>query len=163
MRPARPSTGDGPGRNGSGESGHITNMRGSADMVVDDAALLEALEAVSLREAVLRLPEGLETVLGRATDLSGGQRQRLALARVLLTDADVVLLDEPTSQLDSINEHRLNDALNTHARQPRPFVSLYQLDNHPYCSRSSSGTTSAGTVVRSTAGRWYIMRLTRPR
>jgi ATP-binding cassette subfamily B protein len=81
----------------------------TADNTPDDAALWQALETVSLREAVQQLPEGLDTVLGRATDLSGGQRQRLALARVLLTDADVVLLDEPTSQLDSINEHRLRD------------------------------------------------------
>ncbi|WP_328872377.1 ABC transporter ATP-binding protein/permease [Streptomyces sp. NBC_00287] len=97
------------------------------DAVLDDAALWQALEAVSLREAVEQLPEGLDTVLGRATDLSGGQRQRLALARVLLTDADVVLLDEPTSQLDSINEHRLRDLVDDLAQSRSVIVVAHRL------------------------------------
>jgi ATP-binding cassette subfamily B protein len=85
------------------------NLLLGSDADPGDDALLDVLHSVALRDEVLRLPDGLDTVLGRATDLSGGQRQRLALARVLLTDADVVLLDEPTSQLDSINEQRLRD------------------------------------------------------
>ncbi|MFJ5557816.1 ABC transporter ATP-binding protein [Streptomyces sp. NPDC093250] len=92
-----------------------------------DAVLLEALEAVSLRDAVLQLPGGLDTVLGRATDLSGGQRQRLALARVLLTDADVVLLDEPTSQLDGINEHRLRNVVDELAKSRCVIVVAHRL------------------------------------
>ncbi|WP_306186827.1 ABC transporter ATP-binding protein [Streptomyces sp. MK5] len=71
-----------------------------------DGELIAALDSVGLREDVEALPDGLDTVLGRENDLSGGQRQRLALARALLMDADIVLLDEPTSQLDSINELR---------------------------------------------------------
>ncbi len=97
------------------------NLLLGSDTTLSDDVLLDALEAVALRDEVLRLPDGLDTVLGRATDLSGGQRQRLALARVLLTDADVVLLDEPTSQLDSINEQRLRDLV-TQLAQDRAVV-----------------------------------------
>ncbi|CCK28885.1 ABC transporter [Streptomyces davaonensis JCM 4913] len=103
------------------------NLRLGCDQAPHDEALWQALEAVSLREAVEQLPEGLDTVLGRATDLSGGQRQRLALARVLLTDADVVLLDEPTSQLDSINEHRLRELVDDLARSRCVIVVAHRL------------------------------------
>ncbi|MFE5025845.1 ABC transporter ATP-binding protein [Streptomyces sp. NPDC056656] len=97
------------------------NLLLGSDTLLGDDALLDALDAVALRDEILRLPNGLDTVLGRATDLSGGQRQRLALARALLTDADVVLLDEPTSQLDSINEQRLRDLV-TRLAQDRAVV-----------------------------------------
>ncbi|MFJ8475541.1 ATP-binding cassette domain-containing protein [Kitasatospora sp. NPDC094011] len=72
----------------------------------DDGELTAVLEAVGLAQDVAALPEGLDTPLGREINLSGGQRQRMALARVLLSEADIVLLDEPTSQLDGLNEQR---------------------------------------------------------
>ncbi|NUS53349.1 MAG: ABC transporter ATP-binding protein, partial [Streptomycetaceae bacterium] len=71
-----------------------------------DTELAAALAVVGLADDIARLPQGLDTLLGRESDLTGGQRQRMALARALLSDADIVLLDEPTSQLDGINEQR---------------------------------------------------------
>ncbi|MFD3719336.1 ABC transporter ATP-binding protein [Streptomyces sp. NPDC058674] len=103
------------------------NLLLGSDSALSDDALLDALDAVALRDEVLRLPGGLDTVLGRGTDLSGGQRQRLALARVLLTDADVVLLDEPTSQLDSINEQRLRDLVTRLAQNRAVVVVAHRL------------------------------------
>lgn len=92
------------------------NLQLGRDLALSDEALHAALAAVGLDDVVAVLPAGLDTTVGRADDLSGGQRQRLALARALLTDTPIVLLDEPSSQLDSINEHRLRDVVQRLAR-----------------------------------------------
>ncbi|MGK4582155.1 ABC transporter ATP-binding protein [Kitasatospora sp. HPMI-4] len=90
-----------------------SNLQLGQDTALPDESLYEALEKVGLADEIRRLPDGLETVLGGANDLSGGQRQRLALARAVLSDARLVLLDEPSSQLDSINEQKLRDVVDT--------------------------------------------------
>ncbi|MDH2443191.1 ABC transporter ATP-binding protein [Amnibacterium sp. CER49] len=75
---------------------------------------LRALDAVNLREAVLRHPHGLDAPVGEeGVLLSGGERQRLAIARALLADAPILLLDESTSNLDGRNEQLLRESLKT--------------------------------------------------
>ncbi len=77
-----------------------------------DAELMAALEKAALRELVERLPQGLDTQLAELGDsLSGGERQRLGLARVFLQDAPLLLLDEPTSNLDALSEASVLKAL----------------------------------------------------
>lgn len=78
----------------------------------DDAALWRALDIAQLRDTVEAAPEGLDTVVGRlGMRLSGGQRQRLAIARMVLADPKVVILDEATSAVDNLTEARLYRAL----------------------------------------------------
>jgi ATP-binding cassette subfamily B protein len=76
------------------------------------AALEAACRAANLAELIDRLPEGYDTVVGeRGYRLSGGEKQRLALARVILKDPSVIVLDEATSHLDSQNEALIQEAL----------------------------------------------------
>ena len=71
-----------------------------------------AAEAALADEFILRMPEGYRTVIGdRGLKLSGGQRQRIAIARALLKNAPILILDEATSHLDTESEMLVQKAL----------------------------------------------------
>ncbi|MCB0915060.1 MAG: thiol reductant ABC exporter subunit CydC [Actinobacteria bacterium] len=73
-----------------------------ANRSADDVAVLAALDAARLGDWVAAQPDGLDAAVGmHGAALSGGQRQRLALARALIADFDVLVLDEPTEHLDA--------------------------------------------------------------
>lgn len=78
----------------------------------DEQQLWDALEFSSAAEFVMRLPNGLDTLIGdRGVKLSGGERQRLVLARAILREPSILVLDEATSSLDSENEAKIQEAL----------------------------------------------------
>ena len=87
------------------------NLRYARPDATDDE-VLEACRAAQILDVIEALPDGLDTVVGeRGYRLSGGEKQRLAIARMLLKDPAVVILDEATSHLDSENEALVQDAL----------------------------------------------------
>lgn len=78
----------------------------------------QACEIAQVTEFLPELPDGYDTELGEnGTRLSGGQKQRVAIARALLKDADILVLDEATSELDSNIERRVYEAVTQHEGQ----------------------------------------------
>ncbi len=103
------------------------NLRLAAP-TADDDLLWHALEQANLADDVRRFPEGLATRVGeRGLSLSGGQSQRVAVARALLKDAPILLLDEPTSQVDAASETALIDALDRAAEGRTVLVVAHRL------------------------------------
>lgn len=83
----------------------------------DDADLQRAVRAADLDAVIDRCPEGLDTVLGEdGAGLSGGERQRLTIARALVSEAPVLVLDEVTSALDPATERRVVEGVREHRR-----------------------------------------------
>ena len=90
-------------------------VRGNVSLAAPQAADEEIERATQLagaEEFVERLPEGYETMIGeRGFSLSGGQRQRIAIARAILADPKVLILDDATSAVDATKEHEIRAAL----------------------------------------------------
>jgi len=87
------------------------------------ARIEQAARMACAHEFIIGLPHGYATVLGESgVDLSGGQRQRLALARALLLEPPILILDDPTASVDSKTEHEIVTALRTAMASRTTFV-----------------------------------------
>ncbi|HUO34191.1 MAG TPA: ABC transporter ATP-binding protein [Candidatus Acidoferrum sp.] len=90
--------------------------------------VIQAAKAALAHDFIMETPKGYETVIGdRGQRLSGGQRQRLAIARALLKDAPILILDEATSELDTESEMLVQSALNNLMTGRTVFVIAHRL------------------------------------
>jgi len=127
----------------------IADLRGAIGMVPQETTLFggpvreniaygrlgaseEEIKAVAraahAHEFIAEFPDGYETIVGeRGVKLSGGQRQRIAIARALLKDPAILILDEATSSLDSESEQLVQDALDTLMKGRTTFVIAHRL------------------------------------
>ncbi|MFB6507306.1 MULTISPECIES: ATP-binding cassette domain-containing protein [unclassified Streptomyces] len=99
----------------------------------DDVPVWEAVDAVGMRDAVEKLPHRLDTLLARelfgGVELSGGQWQRLVCGRALYRRTPLLILDEPTSQMDPRGEHRIFLEIRRIAAERMTVVVTHQLEN----------------------------------
>ena len=105
-----------------------------------------AARIANAEEFIDELPEGYETVIGeRGVKLSGGQRQRLAIARAVLSDPKIFILDEATSNLDSHSERLIQEGLDTLLRDRTSFVIAHRLSTIQRADRIL--VMDSGTII----------------
>jgi ATP-binding cassette, subfamily B, bacterial IrtA/YbtP len=86
-----------------------------------------AAREAQIHDRIMRLPQGYDTVLGAASGLSGGERQRLTIARAILADTGVLILDEATAFADPESEYLVQQALNRLTRERTVLVIAHRL------------------------------------
>jgi ATP-binding cassette subfamily C protein len=95
---------------------------------IDNDALWNALEIAQLKTTIEDLDDGLDTIVGKqGVRLSGGQRQRIAIARMILSNPKVVILDEATSSLDTETEKKLHKALSKFLKNRTTLIIAHRL------------------------------------
>jgi subfamily B ATP-binding cassette protein MsbA len=95
---------------------------------ISDERINEAIKRARLEEFVKSLPEGFNTVIGdRGVKLSGGEKQRVSIARALLKGADILILDEATSSLDSKTEQLIQEAIDDVSQGKTSLVIAHRL------------------------------------
>lgn len=103
------------------------NIRmGKQDAMLDE--IIEAAKAAACHDFIMALPNGYDTMVGEGgSTLSGGERQRISIARALLKDASIVLLDEATVALDPENEVQIQSAISALTRDKTVIVIAHRL------------------------------------
>jgi ABC-type multidrug transport system fused ATPase/permease subunit len=93
-----------------------------------DETLRRAISSANLEDMVKSLPDGVDTLVGeRGAMVSGGQRQRIAIARAIVRDPSILILDEATSHLDSLSEQLVQQALTNASRGRTTIVIAHRL------------------------------------
>jgi ABC-type multidrug transport system fused ATPase/permease subunit len=114
-------------------SGSIGENIGYGRLGAMQEEIIAAAEAANAHDFIMRLPKKYETRLGeRGAKLSGGERQRIAVARAFLRDSPILILDEPTSSIDTKTEAVILDALERLMRGRTTFVIAHRLSTVRY-------------------------------
>ena len=109
-------------------SGSIAENIRYGRLDASDEEIVAAARAAHVHEFMQRLPHGYETQVAEAgATLSGGERQRLGIARAILKNAPILILDEPTSSLDAISEQIVFDALRRLRHERTTIVIAHRL------------------------------------
>ncbi|MBN2225196.1 MAG: ATP-binding cassette domain-containing protein [Deltaproteobacteria bacterium] len=107
---------------------------GTHDM--PDKAIFAAARAANAHDFITRLPHGYDTMIGeQGMRLSGGERQRISIARAILKDAPILILDEATSSLDTESEQEVQKALENLMKGRTTFVIAHRLSTIKYANR----------------------------
>ena len=106
----------------------IKNNIAYVNPLVEEHAIVEAAEAAHIHGIMHVFPEGYDTIVGeKGVTLSGGQKQRVTLARTLLEDPDVLVLDDATSAVDTETEYGIQQALNRHLSGKTTFIIAHRM------------------------------------
>ena len=90
--------------------------------------VIKACKKARCHDFIVKLPDGYDTVLGKGTYLSGGEKQRIAVARAILKDAPILVLDEATSFADSENEYLIQEALSELVKDKTVIMIAHRLN-----------------------------------
>ena len=90
--------------------------------------VIKACKKARCHDFIVKLPDGYDTVLGKGTYLSGGEKQRIAIARAILKDAPILVLDEATSFADSENEYLMQEALSELVKDKTVIMIAHRLN-----------------------------------
>ena len=99
-----------------------------ANMQASDKKLKEACDFAAASEFIEKMPQKYETIIGEnGIKLSGGQKQRISIARAVLKDSPIILLDEATSSLDAISEEKVQNAIINLTKNKTTLVIAHRL------------------------------------
>ena len=110
------------------EDSILNNIRFAKPNVGNDE-VMEAAKKARCYDFIMALPDGFDTMVGEAGDtLSGGEKQRIAIARAILKDSPIVILDEFTNALDVENEHHILKAIDNLVKDKTVIIIAHRLE-----------------------------------